>query len=66
MSFNWHGGSSAEAAAPAMDLPAAAEACRRETITSGAEGGSRASGGSSSALLYDCRGRAAELTRLGA
>jgi 4-amino-4-deoxy-L-arabinose transferase-like glycosyltransferase len=43
-------------------IAAAAKACLRVTIP----GGSTGSQGSASAVLYDCRGRSAELARLGA
>jgi hypothetical protein len=47
-------------------ISAASEACRRVTLSSSAGVESAAGGGASSAVLYDCSGRAAQLTRLGA
>jgi hypothetical protein len=43
-------------------IAAAAKACQRVTVP----GESTSSQGSASAVLYDCRGRSAELARLGA
>jgi 4-amino-4-deoxy-L-arabinose transferase-like glycosyltransferase len=47
-------------------ISAASEACRRVTLHSSAAAGLSVPGGASSAVLYDCGGRAAQLTRLGA
>jgi hypothetical protein len=47
-------------------ISAATEACRRVTLSSSAGARSAGGGGGSSAVLYDCDGRAAQLTRLGA
>jgi 4-amino-4-deoxy-L-arabinose transferase-like glycosyltransferase len=47
-------------------ISAATDACRRVTLPASAGAGSAGGGGASSAVLYDCSGRAAQLTRVGA